>query len=172
MLAAIIEEADTNAEEKDIKFVNAGVMAFSSKIARQTLFQLNNENAQGEYYLTDLVALARAEGAKIGYVIAQEDEVLGVNSRTDLARAEGALQHRLRQAAMAQGVTLQAPKLSFYMRIALSSLMLPSNRMLLLARIVIYMKGLLFVPSLILRERLLVIAQLLDLMPVCVKVAS
>ena len=113
MLAAIIEEADANAEEKDIKLVNAGVMTFSSKIARQTLFQLNNENAQGEYYLTDLVALARAEGAKIGYVIAQEDEVLGVNSRADLARAEGALQHRLRQAAMAQGVTLQAPETVF-----------------------------------------------------------
>ena len=113
MLEAIIEEADASDAEKDIQLVNAGVMAFSSQIAQDVLFQLDNNNAQGEYYLTDLVRLARSQNAKIGYVIAEEDEVLGVNSRSDLARAEQALQKRLRQSVMANGVTLQAPDTVF-----------------------------------------------------------
>ena len=113
MLSAIIEEADATEAEKEINLVNAGVMAFSAALANQILFKLNNDNAQGEYYLTDLVSLARQEQMKIGYVIADEHEVLGVNSRADLAKAEQALQTRLRQAAMANGVTLQAPETVF-----------------------------------------------------------
>ena len=113
MLEAIIEEADANDAEKDISLVNAGVMAFSAEIAKDMLFKLTNNNAQGEYYLTDLVAMARQQNKKIGFVIADEKEVLGVNSRADLAIAEQALQDRLRQAAMANGVTLQAPDTVF-----------------------------------------------------------
>ena len=114
MLSAIIEEADATEAEKNINLVNAGVMAFTADIAKDMLFKLKNDNAQGEYYLTDLVLLARQKNTKIGYVIADENEVLGVNSRADLAKAEQALQDRLRHAAMANGVTLQAPDTVFF----------------------------------------------------------
>ena len=112
-LEAIIEEADASDDDKEISLVNAGVMALSCDVAKTVLYQLENNNAQGEFYLTDLVQLARKDGLNIGYVIADEDEVLGVNSRADLARAEQTLQQRLRHAALANGVTLQAPETVF-----------------------------------------------------------
>ena len=112
-LNAIIEEADATDAQKTITLVNAGVMAFSSDMAETYLASLTNQNAQGEYYLTDMVAIAVANGKNVTAVTAQSDEVQGVNSRADLAKVEAALQHRLRDAAMAQGVTLQAPETIF-----------------------------------------------------------
>ena len=88
-------------------------MALSPDFANSGLQSLENGNAQGEYYLTDLVAIAETQGLKIAYEIAQEAELLGVNSRADLAKAEAALQDRLRQAAMENGVTLVAPETIF-----------------------------------------------------------
>src|SRR5262249_21753176 len=70
-------------------------------------------NAQGEYYLTDIVALARAEGLKAIAVEAPYEETAGVNSRVDLAAAEASMQQRLRQAAMEGGATLTAPETVF-----------------------------------------------------------
>lgn len=112
-LQAIIEEADANEAQKQIKLVNAGIMAISASFAKTGLCQIDNQNAQGEYYLTDLVAIAAAEQKPISVVIGDASEAQGVNSRADLARAEEALQHRLREAAMAQGVTLRAPDTIF-----------------------------------------------------------
>ena len=112
-LAAIIEEADADEAQKAIGLVNAGVMAFSAEMAEKHLASLTNDNAQGEYYLTDMVAIAVANGKKVTSVTAQSDEVQGVNSRADLAKVEAALQGRLRDAAMAMGVTLQAPETVF-----------------------------------------------------------
>ena len=112
-LIAIVEEADASEDEKAITLVNAGVMALSPDFANSGLQSLENGNAQGEYYLTDLVAIAETKGLKIAYEIAQEAELLGVNSRADLAKAEAALQDRLRQAAMENGVTLVAPDTIF-----------------------------------------------------------
>ena len=112
-LTAIIEEADADEAQKAIRLVNAGVMAFSAEMAEKYLASLTNDNAQGEYYLTDMVAIAVANGKKVNSVTAQSDEVQGVNSRADLAKVEAALQGRLRDAAMAMGVTLQAPETVF-----------------------------------------------------------
>ena len=88
-------------------------MAFSAEMAESYLASLTNDNAQGEYYLTDMVAIAVANGKKVTSVTAQSDEVQGVNSRADLAKVEAALQGRLRDSAMAMGVTLHAPETVF-----------------------------------------------------------
>lgn len=112
-LVGIVEEADANEAQKQIKLVNAGVMALSADMAESCLGQLSNDNAQAEYYLTDLVGIAAAQGRPITALTADEAEVQGVNSRADLASVEAGLQERLRNAAMAMGVTLQAPETIF-----------------------------------------------------------
>lgn len=112
-LIAIIEEADASDTEKQISSVNAGVMAFSAQVADTYLPKIMNGNAQGEYYLTDLVSLCAADGLQIDYLLGDEAEVQGVNSRADLAAVEACLQHRLRHAAMAKGATLIAPDTVF-----------------------------------------------------------
>ena len=110
---AIIEDADASDEEKLIRSVNAGVMAFSADLAASLLPKLSNDNAQGEYYLTELVALAHNENRTVKAVMGQADEMQGVNSRSDLAKVEQSLQQRLRQAAMTMGATLRAPETIF-----------------------------------------------------------
>ena len=112
-LIAIIEEADATDEEKALRAVNAGVMAFSAEVAQSLLPNLTNHNAQSEYYLTDLVGLANATGRKVSAIMGKRDEMQGVNSRSDLALVEQALQQRLRDAAMKMGATLRAPETIF-----------------------------------------------------------
>lgn len=112
-LVQIIEEADATEAQKQITFVNAGVMALSAELAETCLGQLSNDNAQAEYYLTDLVGIAAAQGRTITALMADEAELQGVNSRADLAAVEAGLQARLRKAAMAMGVTLRAPETIF-----------------------------------------------------------
>ncbi|MFG1419169.1 bifunctional UDP-N-acetylglucosamine diphosphorylase/glucosamine-1-phosphate N-acetyltransferase GlmU [Xanthobacter sp. V0B-10] len=112
-LLAIREEKDASAAEKAVGFCNAGLMALSGARALALLERIGNANAKGEYYLTDAVELARADG--LGAVAAEADteEVAGVNSRIQLAEAEAILQRRLRRAAMAKGATLVAPETVF-----------------------------------------------------------
>ena len=112
-LLAIIEEADATEADKQITKVNAGVMAFSTKIAAEYLAKIANDNAQGEYYLTDLVSLCVSDGLQVDYLLGQAEEVQGVNSRADLSVVEASLQDRLRQSAMANGATLIAPETVF-----------------------------------------------------------
>ncbi|MFG1400868.1 bifunctional UDP-N-acetylglucosamine diphosphorylase/glucosamine-1-phosphate N-acetyltransferase GlmU [Xanthobacter sediminis] len=112
-LLAIREEKEASAAEKAVDFCNAGLMALSGARALGLLERIGNANAKGEYYLTDAVELARADG--LGAVAAEADaeEVAGVNSRIQLAEAEAILQRRLRRAAMAKGATLVAPETVF-----------------------------------------------------------
>jgi bifunctional UDP-N-acetylglucosamine pyrophosphorylase/glucosamine-1-phosphate N-acetyltransferase len=112
-LDRIVEAADATEAERAVRFCNSGVMAFRATEGRRWLERLSNANAKGEYYLTDLVGLARAEGAPCAAVRAPEAETLGVNSRADLAAAEAAFQGRARAAAMAGGATLVAPDTVF-----------------------------------------------------------
>jgi bifunctional UDP-N-acetylglucosamine pyrophosphorylase/glucosamine-1-phosphate N-acetyltransferase len=112
-LAAIREEKDASDIERAIKLCNAGLMAIDGRRALALLEKIDNVNAKGEYYLTDIVELARAEALETGVVVAEEAEVLGVNDRLQLAQAEGLAQDRLRRAAMAAGVTLIAPETVF-----------------------------------------------------------
>ncbi len=108
-LKGIREDRDTSVAEREIKLCNAGLMALDGRRALPLLEAIGNANSQKEYYLTDIVAVARSRGFGVAAVIASEDEVLGVNDRAQLAAAEAALQARLRAKAMREGVTLIEP---------------------------------------------------------------
>lgn len=113
-LEAIVEAKDATPAQLAIDFCNSGVMCVEAEALFRLLGQVEPVNAQGEYYLTDLVALARAEGGRCVAVAGDEAEMLGVNSRADLATAEAAFQSRARAAAMAGGATLTAPEAVFF----------------------------------------------------------
>lgn len=113
-LVAIREEKDATPEERRITLCNAGVMALRGDRALGFLDAVGNANAKGEYYLTDVVAIAANEGDAVAVVTAPETEVQGVNDRAQLAAAERVFQERLRAAALAAGVTLAAPETVFF----------------------------------------------------------
>jgi bifunctional UDP-N-acetylglucosamine pyrophosphorylase/glucosamine-1-phosphate N-acetyltransferase len=107
---AIVEEKDANTEQKVITEVNTGMMALPAGKLRQWLSRLENNNAQGEYYLTDVIAMAVADDVAVTAVQAQSViEVSGVNNRAQLAEMERAWQARQAEAAMAAGATLLDP---------------------------------------------------------------
>lgn len=108
-LERIVEFKDADAATRQIALCNSGVMALQADLLRRLIAGLGNDNASGEYYLTDLVALARAEGRRTDVVLCDEAETLGINTRTELAAAEAAFQARARAALMADGVTLTDP---------------------------------------------------------------
>ncbi|WP_442754420.1 bifunctional UDP-N-acetylglucosamine diphosphorylase/glucosamine-1-phosphate N-acetyltransferase GlmU [Methylocystis sp. JAN1] len=112
-LVAIREEKDASDAERAVKLCNAGLMALDGWTALDWLGRIRNANAKGEYYLTDVVEIARASGREARIVLADETEVLGVNDRVQLAQAEAVAQDRLRRAAMAAGVTMIAPETVF-----------------------------------------------------------
>ncbi|MGB3274462.1 MAG: bifunctional UDP-N-acetylglucosamine diphosphorylase/glucosamine-1-phosphate N-acetyltransferase GlmU, partial [Xanthobacteraceae bacterium] len=112
-LQAIREHADASEAERAIDLCNAGVMAFAGREALTVLERIGNANSKGEYYLTDAVAIVRDMGCEAVVVEAAEDEVRGINTKAQLAEAEQAMQHRLRAAALAAGVTLVAPETVF-----------------------------------------------------------
>ncbi len=113
-LSAIVEHKDATPEQRAITLCNSGVMAVDGARLFDLLGRLDNRNAKGEYYLTDIVALARADGAACGYVEGQPEELLGINSRAELAAAEALVQGRLRVAAMAGGATLTDPSSVYF----------------------------------------------------------
>lgn len=109
-LVAIREAKDATEAERAIRLCNAGVMAFRLDRPLDVLDRIGNANAKGEYYLTDAVEIVRAGGGRAAAVGCEEDEVLGVNARGELAAAEAIWQRRARAAAMAEGVTMIAPE--------------------------------------------------------------
>ena len=109
-VARIVEHKDANQKERAIDEVNTGLMAASAKRMREWLAQLRNDNAQGEYYLTDVVVLAAKAGLKVNAIPADsEDEVLGVNDKVQLAEVEAIYRKRRATELMLQGVTLVDP---------------------------------------------------------------
>jgi bifunctional UDP-N-acetylglucosamine pyrophosphorylase/glucosamine-1-phosphate N-acetyltransferase len=110
LLERIVEFKDANADEKAVRLCNAGILAAKAADFFRWTAGLKNNNAQKEYYLTDVPALAKADGVRCVVVEADEAEMMGVNSRTELARAEGLMQQRLRTRALANGVGLTAPE--------------------------------------------------------------
>ena len=108
-LTAIVEARDASPEELDVNLCNSGVMAFAGEHLLSLLDKLDTNNSKGEYYLTDTVRLARAQGLSAAVVEGEEDELLGVNSREDLAVAEAVVQDELRSRAMENGATLVEP---------------------------------------------------------------
>jgi len=109
-VVAIVEQKDASEEQRRIREINTGLMAVPAGKLREWLARLRNDNAQGEYYLTDIVAMAVSDGVPVAAVSAADPvEVQGVNDRAQLAELERALQRRQAQALMKQGVTLADP---------------------------------------------------------------
>ena len=114
-LGSIVEYRDATPEQRAIGLCNAGIMAFDGRRLFALLDGIGNDNAKGEYYLTDIIAIAIARGMACGVVeIDDAEEVMGVNSRAELAAAEAAMQRRLRAAAMANGATLSDPDTVYF----------------------------------------------------------
>lgn len=113
-LDAIVEAKDASPAELSIHTCNSGLMAADCRTMLRLLGQVGNANAQGEYYLTDVVALANAEGLTCRAAICAETETLGINDRVQLAEAEGIFQTRARHKAMLGGATLLAPETVFF----------------------------------------------------------
>jgi bifunctional UDP-N-acetylglucosamine pyrophosphorylase/glucosamine-1-phosphate N-acetyltransferase len=112
-LEAIVEAKDASVAERQIPLCNAGVMAIDGRLLFDLLGEIGTENAQGEYYLTDIVGIARRRGLVCRVAETDEEETHGINSRADLAAAEAILQRRLRERAMANGCTMVAPETVF-----------------------------------------------------------
>lgn len=108
-LERIVEARDATPEELSISFCNSGVVAADADRLFDLLSRVGNDNAKGEYYLTDIVGLARAQGGLVRVAACDEHDVMGVNSRAELAQCEAAFQARRRAEVMEAGVTLVAP---------------------------------------------------------------
>ncbi|WP_312794411.1 bifunctional UDP-N-acetylglucosamine diphosphorylase/glucosamine-1-phosphate N-acetyltransferase GlmU [Tianweitania sp.] len=113
-LTAIREDKDCSEEERAITFCNGGLMAIAGAHALALLDAIGNDNAKGEYYLTDIVAIARKQGLAVVAAEVDAQSVLGVNNRVELAEAESLWQVRRRRAAMLDGATLIAPETVFF----------------------------------------------------------
>ena len=112
-LERIVETLDATEAERRIDLCNSGIMLIDGSRLFGLLDGIGNNNAKGEYYLTDIVEAARRAGSVCRVVEAPEEEALGVNSRTDLAVAEAKMQDRLRRKAMDEGATLIDPATVF-----------------------------------------------------------
>ncbi len=112
-LVAIREHKDATEAERAVSLCFAGLMALDGRTALEVLGRIGRDNAQGEYYLTDAVALTRQDGRRCRVLTCSEVDAMGVNDRVQLATAESALQSRLRVRAMRGGATLQAPDTVF-----------------------------------------------------------
>ncbi len=113
-LEKIVEYREATDEEHRITICNSGVICASVKTLFDLISRVGNTNAAAEYYLTDIVEIARASGLSAGVVICDESETLGVNTRAQLAEAEAAFQSRARAEALENGVTLTAPETVFF----------------------------------------------------------
>jgi bifunctional UDP-N-acetylglucosamine pyrophosphorylase/glucosamine-1-phosphate N-acetyltransferase len=113
-LERIVEYKDATDQERQITLCNSGIVAADAATLFRLIDQVENDNEAGEYYLPDIVALARTEGLSVTATVCDEAETLGVNTRTDLAKAEAAFQVRARRDALANGITLQAPDTVYF----------------------------------------------------------
>ena len=108
-LDRIVEYKDADEATRAIALCNSGVMAADAGLLRDLVGRLGNDNAAGEYYLTDVVGLARQEGRSAAVVTCDEAETLGINTRAELAAAEAAFQARRRDEMLENGVTMADP---------------------------------------------------------------
>lgn len=106
-LLKIVEQKDANEEEKKVNEINSGIYCFDGKSLRKSLDLLDNNNAQGEYYLTDTIKIMRDNGQKVGaYNGSTIEELMGVNSRVELSKAEEIMRRRINESHMVNGVTI------------------------------------------------------------------
>ena len=113
-LTRIVEFKDASPAERAISLCNSGVVMADAALLFELVAAVGNDNAAGEYYLTDIVEIARARGLSAVAVSCDESETLGINTRAELAAAEAMFQARARETAIADGVTLIAPETVFF----------------------------------------------------------
>ena len=106
----IVEEKDCTPEQKTVQTVNAGIYAVKKELLERYIPELDNNNAQAEYYLTDIIKMAVDEGRVVHPVYVAEEEFKGVNSKLDLARAEEIMQRRIKEKLMMAGVVMRLPE--------------------------------------------------------------
>ena len=112
-LERIVEAKDATPEELMVSACNSGILAAPASLLFSLLAEVTNQTAKGEYYLTDVVGLARGRGLKVGVVFAPEAAVMGVNSQAELADAERVFQQGIRRRLMDAGVGMTAPQTVF-----------------------------------------------------------
>ncbi|MTT32984.1 bifunctional UDP-N-acetylglucosamine diphosphorylase/glucosamine-1-phosphate N-acetyltransferase GlmU [Terrilactibacillus sp. BCM23-1] len=113
-LARIVEEKDTTQDEKLVKEINTGIYCFDNQKLFETLKKVNNNNAQGEYYLPDVIEILTKSSEKVAaYSIDNEDETIGVNDRVALSIAEKLMRKRINEHHMRSGVTLIDPDTTY-----------------------------------------------------------
>ncbi len=106
-LLKIVEQKDGNEEELAVNEINSGIYCFEGKMLRESLDLLDNNNAQGEYYLTDTIKILRDKGFKVGAFNGSTiEELMGVNSRVELAKAENLMRKRINEFHLVNGVTI------------------------------------------------------------------
>ncbi|WP_333638573.1 bifunctional UDP-N-acetylglucosamine diphosphorylase/glucosamine-1-phosphate N-acetyltransferase GlmU [Tissierella praeacuta] len=106
----IVEQKDASEEEKKIKEINSGIYCFDGKLLKYALGKIDNNNAQNEYYVTDVIGILKEEGHKVGaYIIENSTEIHGVNSRVQLAFSEEVMRKRISEYHMVNGVTIINP---------------------------------------------------------------
>jgi bifunctional UDP-N-acetylglucosamine pyrophosphorylase/glucosamine-1-phosphate N-acetyltransferase len=113
-LDRIVEHRDASEAERAVGLANSGVMAIDGSLIWSLVDRLEDKNAKGEFYLTDIVALVRKDGRRCAVVEAPVEELLGINSRAELAAAEALFQARRRFSAMENGATLVDPASVFF----------------------------------------------------------
>lgn len=114
MVKSIVEAADATPEQLETGLCNSGVMAIDSTFLHARLKDIGNRNAGGEYYLTDMPAMAYADRKRCVVHTEQADEVTGINTREELAAAEAVFQHRMRRKVMENGATLADPSTVYF----------------------------------------------------------
>ncbi|WP_428738659.1 bifunctional UDP-N-acetylglucosamine diphosphorylase/glucosamine-1-phosphate N-acetyltransferase GlmU [Sulfurimonas sp.] len=106
----IVEQKDANQAELNVTTVNAGIYAFKKSVLNTYIPQLSNDNAQQEYYLTDVIAMAKKDALTIAPLLVDEEHFKGVNSKKDLAESEMIMQERIKTKWMEAGVIMQLPE--------------------------------------------------------------
>lgn len=129
-VARIVEHKDCNEEELKVKEINAGMYCFDIEALRDSLGKLNNNNAQGEYYLTDVIGILKSENKKVGALVTDFEETIGVNSRVELAEVERILKLRINRKHMDNGVTIIDPSNTYIgseVKIGQDTIIYPGN---------------------------------------------
>lgn len=108
-ISEIVEHKDCSKEQLNVREINAGMYCFDIQALLNALEKLSNNNAQGEYYLTDVVSILKSEGKRLGAVITDFEETIGVNSRAELAQTEAIMKKNINKKHLENGVTIIDP---------------------------------------------------------------
>ena len=113
-ISAIVEHKDATDKEREINEINSGIFCFDGELLKYALGKIDNNNAQGEFYITDVIEILNKKGYKIGgYKINDAVEIYGVNSRNQLAFCEGVMRRRINEKHMSKGVTIINPESTY-----------------------------------------------------------